>query len=77
MQKQVERLHRAVQQGELGGVQEAVTDEWLVLVADHTGLPPLHKAVLFEWLSLAQYLSRAFPRAVNHPDHVRQSPASL
>ncbi|XP_070210326.1 serine/threonine-protein phosphatase 6 regulatory ankyrin repeat subunit B-like [Littorina saxatilis] len=70
-QKQVDRVHSAVQDGELGQLQAAVArDESLVTVADHTGLPPLHKAVLFEWLSLAQYLSRTFPHTVNHTDHM-------
>ncbi|KAL8594107.1 hypothetical protein ACOMHN_000819 [Nucella lapillus] len=69
LQPQVKVIHRAVQQGKLSEVRRAVSQE-LVVVCDHTGLPPLHKAVLFEWLSMVQFLSRAFPHAVNHLDHM-------
>ena len=70
LQNQVDKIHRAVHNDQLKELQEAVTDESLILVKDHTGLPPLQKAVLFEWLSVVQYISRAFPKALNHPDHV-------
>ena len=66
-------MHQAVHQGHLAKLQEALTDEWLALVSDHTGLPPLQKAVLLEWLSVVRYLSLGFPHAVNHPDHVSRS----
>ncbi|XP_076463558.1 uncharacterized protein LOC143295809 [Babylonia areolata] len=69
LQDQVDRMHQAVHHGQLGQVQTVVTEE-LVLVTDHTGLPPLQKAVLFEWLSIVQFLSRQFPHSVNHPDHM-------
>ena len=73
LQRQVERIHQAVQQGHVARLQEALTEEWLAVVSDHTGLPPLQKAVLFEWLSVVRYLSRGFPRTLNHPDHVSRS----
>nr|KAG5709420.1 hypothetical protein BaRGS_029269 [Batillaria attramentaria] len=68
--KQVEAVHTATQEGNLSALQDALTEESLALACDHTGLPPLQKAVLFECLSVAQYLSLGFPRAVNQPDHM-------
>lgn len=72
-QNQIQSIHTAVSEGDLPALKELLTEESLVLACDQTGLPPLQKAVLFEWFSLAEYISLGFPQAVNHPDHVRIS----
>lgn len=70
MQAKVEKLHKAIQDGDLEAVKEVLEDGSLFDDADCTGFPPLHKAVILGESSIAEYIVKTFPESLKVIDNV-------
>lgn len=66
----IEKLHAAIKDGDLDTVKEVLEDGSLALVADRTGYPPLHKAVILGESTIADYLAKTFPETLKATDFV-------
>lgn len=73
MQDKVAQVHTAVKEGRLEDLKELLDSKLLAAAADHTGLPPLHKAVIYQQGDLVQSLITEFPDTLNIKDYVSES----
>lgn len=72
MQDKAAKVHLAVQEGRLEDLKELLDDKLLAAIADCMGLPPLHKAVIYQQGEVAQWLVTEFPDILNITDNVSE-----
>ena len=65
-------VHKAVLEGRLEDLQGLLDNTLLAGAVDRTGLPLLHKAVLFQHDELVEWLISEFADMLDTKDNVRQ-----
>ncbi|XP_076466567.1 uncharacterized protein LOC143297902 [Babylonia areolata] len=70
LKAKVAAVHTAVHEGRSEELPGLLDHELLATAADQTGLPPLHKAVLFKRWHMVQYLVCKFPSTLTTTDNM-------
>lgn len=63
----------AAEAGDLEALKGLADDPQLVQIKDSSGLTIMHKAVIYEYMEMAEYLLQQFPDCVNQQDHVSRA----
>ena len=70
LQEKVDRIHEAVVSDDVAGLKQWLDVRQLAVVQDRAGMPPLHKAVLYQHADIVRHLLATYPDAVNVTDNV-------
>ena len=69
-QDRVQALHAVVEKGDLRVAKETLDRRQLTTARDVSGLPLLHKAVIYEHTDIMRYMLQHFPECLDLTDHV-------
>jgi nucleolar GTP-binding protein len=73
-QSKIEKIHKAVKDGDIETVRQLMTSKKLALARDKHGLTPLHCAIVNEQSEIIRFIASKFPSVLNAPDYNKRSP---
>ncbi|VDK57088.1 unnamed protein product [Anisakis simplex] len=71
--EQIEAVHRAIKEGDLNKVKQAIVSKKLALARDRHGCTPLHTAVIHEQTEIIRYIAANFSSVLNAPDYNKRT----
>ncbi|KAI6240921.1 Ankyrin repeat and Ankyrin repeat-containing domain-containing protein [Aphelenchoides fujianensis] len=69
----IEKIHRAIKEGDAETVRENMTTKRLALARDRHGCTPLHTAIIYEQSEIIRFIAAQFPSVLNAPDYNKRT----